>query len=112
MTTSPPGRGDKLVPTQLAALAAGVPDATIRKWASRGKITRHGTPGRAMYDLDELMDILDHPDPPAAARPDGHPAARPGGAAERSAPPCCGPRSAAIAARPPVRRSGQSPAAS
>ncbi len=42
------------VPTELAALAAGVPEATIRKWASRGKLTRYGTPGRAEYDLAEL----------------------------------------------------------
>lgn len=42
------------VPTQLAALSVGVPEATIRKWASRGKLTRYGTPGRAEYDLAEL----------------------------------------------------------
>lgn len=46
----------RLVPTQLAALAAGVSEATIRKWASRGKITRYGSPGRAQYDLDELLE--------------------------------------------------------
>jgi hypothetical protein len=46
------------VPTQLAALAAGVPEATIRKWASRGKLTRFGRPGRAEYDLDELGDLI------------------------------------------------------
>lgn len=48
----------RTVPTQLAALAAGVSEATIRKWASRGKICRYGTPGRAEYDLDELMEIV------------------------------------------------------
>lgn len=46
-----------VVPTKLAALAAGVPEATIRKWASRGKLTRHGRPGRAEYDLDELYEL-------------------------------------------------------
>lgn len=46
------------VPTQLAALAAGVPEATIRKWASRGKLTRYGTPGRAEYDLAELYVLV------------------------------------------------------
>lgn len=51
------GRG-RTVPTQLAALAAGVPDATIRKWASRGKLTRYGRPGRAEYDLDELYVLV------------------------------------------------------
>ncbi|MER6461152.1 hypothetical protein AB0D30_24705 [Streptomyces sp. NPDC048409] len=45
------------VPTELAALAMGVTPATIRKWASRGKITRHGGPQRAEYDLDELFAI-------------------------------------------------------
>jgi hypothetical protein len=46
------------VPTQLAALAAGVTEATIRKWASRGKLTRYGRPGRAEYDLDELYQLV------------------------------------------------------
>jgi hypothetical protein len=55
MNSSPRNRS-RLVPTQLAALAAGVSEATIRKWASRGKITRYGSPGRAQYDLDELLE--------------------------------------------------------
>lgn len=50
--------GPKLVPTGLAALAAGVTSATIRKWASRGKLRRFGTPQKALYDLDELMLII------------------------------------------------------
>ncbi|PRY35767.1 hypothetical protein [Umezawaea tangerina] len=48
----------RTVPTDLAALAAGVSEATIRKWASRGKLTRHGRPGRAEYDLDEVCDLV------------------------------------------------------
>jgi hypothetical protein len=48
----------RTVPTQLAALAAGVPEATIRKWASRGKLTRYGSPGRAEYDLAELYVLI------------------------------------------------------
>ncbi|MDT3397731.1 hypothetical protein RKE29_13925 [Streptomyces sp. B1866] len=51
------GRPRRTVPTQLAALATGVTEATIRKWASRGKITRYGTPRQAEYDLDELLAI-------------------------------------------------------
>lgn len=43
------------LPTTLAALAAGVSESTVRKWASRGKLTRYGTPGRAQYDVDELL---------------------------------------------------------
>jgi len=46
------------VPTELAALAAGVAEATIRKWASRGRLTRYGTPGRAEYDLAELYVLV------------------------------------------------------
>lgn len=45
------------VPTELAAMAAGVSAATIRKWASRGKLTRYGSPGRAEYDLEELREL-------------------------------------------------------
>jgi hypothetical protein len=48
----------RLVATQLAAMAAGVTDATIRKWASRGKLTRYGGPGRAKYDLNEILVLL------------------------------------------------------
>ena len=48
----------RTVPTQLAAMAADVPEATIRKWASRGKLTRYGRPGRAEYDLDELFSLV------------------------------------------------------
>jgi hypothetical protein len=47
--------GRRTVPTQLAALAAGVSPATVRQWARRGKLTRYGRPGRAEYDLDELF---------------------------------------------------------
>lgn len=48
----------RIVPTQLAAMAAGVTEATIRKWASRGKLTRYGRPGRAQYDLNEVILVL------------------------------------------------------
>jgi hypothetical protein len=54
---SAPPRRQIVVPTKLAALAAGVPEATIRKWASRGKLTRYGRAGRAEYDLDELYEL-------------------------------------------------------
>lgn len=47
----------RLVPTKVAALAAGVSEATIRKWVSRGKLTRYGTPGRSVFDIDELTQI-------------------------------------------------------
>ena len=47
----------KMLPTDLAALAAGVTPATIRKWASRDRLTRLGSPKRALYYLCELMSI-------------------------------------------------------
>lgn len=51
------------VPTELAAMAAGVSAATIRKWASRGKLTRYGSPGRAEYDLEELRELIANESP-------------------------------------------------
>ncbi len=51
------GREVRTLPTMLAAMAAGVGEATIRKWASRGKLTRYGSPGRAEYDVEELLKL-------------------------------------------------------
>jgi len=51
------------VPTELAAMAAGVSTAAIRKWASRGKLTRYGSPGRAEYDLEELRKLMANESP-------------------------------------------------
>lgn len=51
-------RSHNTVPTQLAAMLAGVTEATIRKWASRGKLTRYGRPGRAEYDIEELYALV------------------------------------------------------
>ncbi|MEU2246307.1 hypothetical protein [Streptomyces sp. NPDC019224] len=50
-------RTRKTLPTRLAAQAAGVTEATIRKWASRGKLTRYGSHARAEYDVDELASL-------------------------------------------------------
>ena len=47
----------RLVPTKSAAQALGVSEATIRQWAHRGKLTRHGTSGNAEYDLAELAEL-------------------------------------------------------
>ncbi|MBZ4322235.1 helix-turn-helix domain-containing protein [Streptomyces huiliensis] len=60
MTAAAEGDADgetRLVTTELAALAAGVSPATIRKWSSRGKITRYGSSRRALYDLTEIMNV-------------------------------------------------------
>lgn len=59
----------RTVSTELAALAAGVSQATIRKWASRGKITRYGSPQRAEYDLNELYEIISRCRRPAGPEP-------------------------------------------
>ncbi len=58
MTSSGTRSGRRTVPTQLAAMLAGVTEATVRKWASRGKLTRYGRPGRAEYDIDELYELV------------------------------------------------------
>lgn len=50
----------QLLPTELAAVVAGVPRATIRKWASRGKLKRHGDANKAMYDLREILRLASH----------------------------------------------------
>ncbi|MCY4726722.1 hypothetical protein NYO98_10570 [Nocardioides sp. STR2] len=46
------------VDTMTAAVAVAVRPATIRSWANRGRIARHGQDhkGRTMYDLQEVMD--------------------------------------------------------
>lgn len=53
----------RLVPTAAAAVATGLKEATIRKLAQRGKLTRHGTKGRALYDVDELAAYVLGPEP-------------------------------------------------
>jgi hypothetical protein len=47
----------RTLPTSLAAMATGVTEATVRKWVSRGKLTRYGSPGRAEYDIEELLKL-------------------------------------------------------
>ncbi|WP_260478767.1 helix-turn-helix domain-containing protein [Kibdelosporangium aridum] len=49
----------RTVPTKEAALAVGVPEATVRQWARRGKLTRYGSARRAEYCLDELTALTD-----------------------------------------------------
>jgi hypothetical protein len=51
-------RRRRTLPVGLAALAAGVQEATVRKWASRGKLTRYGKPGRSQYDVEEIFDLI------------------------------------------------------
>lgn len=54
--TRPPSH--RLVTTEVAALAVGVSEATIRQWVCRGKITRYGAPRRpSRFDIEELTEI-------------------------------------------------------
>lgn len=66
--TKPPRH--RLVPTNVAALAVGVSEATIRKWVSRGKITRYGAPHcPSEFDIEELTEIAQQRRPCTAQRP-------------------------------------------
>ncbi len=64
--------GGTLVPTELAALALGITQDGVRQLARRGRLTRHGSARRALYDVAELLAIregragrLDDTDHPA-----------------------------------------------
>jgi DNA-binding transcriptional MerR regulator len=48
-----------IVDTVAAAAAVDVPPSTIRTWASRGLLNRHGTDrrGRTLYDLQDVVDV-------------------------------------------------------
>lgn len=47
-----------LIPVDLAAHVAGHPEATIRRWACEGRITRYKDSSRrkngVLYDIDEI----------------------------------------------------------
>lgn len=47
-----------LIPADLAAHVAGRPEATIRRWAAEGRLTRHHDRRRrkngVLYDMDEI----------------------------------------------------------
>lgn len=48
-----------LVDGPALALMLGVKPATIRSYARRGKLTRHGRDGRrALYSLEEAVELL------------------------------------------------------
>ncbi|WP_205740647.1 helix-turn-helix domain-containing protein [Haloactinopolyspora alba] len=73
LRTSGGGEHDRLLTTELAAMLAGVPRATIRKWASRGKLTRHGSAAEARYDLREVLALAGRSGPaPARTEPSAH----------------------------------------
>ena len=47
-----------LLTTAEAASHYDLPASTLRRWASEGRITRYGTPGRARYDALEVEQLL------------------------------------------------------
>ncbi|MGW0905012.1 helix-turn-helix domain-containing protein [Streptomyces sp. NPDC002853] len=51
-----------LIPLDLAAHVAGRPAATIRRWASEGRLTRHHDYSRrrngVLYDIDEIPEAV------------------------------------------------------
>jgi hypothetical protein len=55
-----------LIPVDLAAHVAGHPEATIRRWACEGRLTRHPDPSRrkngVLYDIDEIPEAKRHKD--------------------------------------------------
>lgn len=51
----PPGyRRLILIDGPTAAHWTGRPESTLRRWAHEHRVTRHGTPHRILYNLDEL----------------------------------------------------------
>lgn len=64
----------RLADTQALALALGVTPATIRTWARRGKLTRHGTRDarrRTLYNLDQAARLERQTDTARDKRPAG-----------------------------------------
>ena len=49
----------KLADTQAIAYLVGRPESTIRWWAHKGWLTRHGTAKRALYDIDEAQQLAE-----------------------------------------------------
>lgn len=51
-----------LIPVDLAAHVAGHPEATIRRWACEGRLTRHRDSSRrkngVLYDIDEIPEAV------------------------------------------------------
>jgi len=55
-----------LIPVDLAAHVAGHPEATIRRWACEGRLTRYPDSSRrkngVLYDIDEIPEAKRHTD--------------------------------------------------
>lgn len=50
----------RLVTADVAAAALGIQPATVRQLFKRGKLTRHGSPRRALVDLAECEARIFH----------------------------------------------------
>ena len=44
--------------TQQAAAYFGIPCGTIRRWAHEGKLRRYGPKHRALYDLNDIAELV------------------------------------------------------
>lgn len=55
-----------LVPADVAAVALGVTPEAVRKLAQRGRLTRHGTRRRRLYDLRECKQIIERRNTPSS----------------------------------------------
>ncbi|MEU6990372.1 DNA-binding protein [Streptomyces sp. NPDC046465] len=66
-----------LIPVDLAAHVAGRPEATIRRWAAEGRLTRHQDRWRrkngVLYDMDEIPEAIRDKDTLALIEPGGTP---------------------------------------
>lgn len=66
-----------LIPVDLAAHVAGHPEATIRRWAGEGRITRHKDSARrkngVLYDIDEIPEAKRDKDTLALIEPGATP---------------------------------------
>lgn len=62
-----------LIPVDLAAHVAGRPEATIRRWAAEGRLTRYRDRGRrrngVLYDMDEIPEAVRDKDTLALIEP-------------------------------------------
>jgi hypothetical protein len=66
-----------LIPVDLAAHVAGRPEATIRRWAAEGRLTRHQDRWRrkngVLYDMDEIPEAKRDKDTLALIEPGATP---------------------------------------
>lgn len=62
-----------LIPLDLAAHVAGRPEATIRRWAAEGRLTRYPDRGRrkngVLFDMDEIPEAVRDKDTLALIEP-------------------------------------------